>query len=279
MQTPASLLRYLDRLLLARVQVTETHFVRFPAGTLQPAGTVVAPKVLLMLSGSIDYELADHTFELAPGVMFYRPARTVARWRVREACEFLWCEFESTVALNEAVVTPAQDTELERASLERIRILHARDTSVSKLEAEGELKAVLARFVRTAADRLSESGASFVHVGAPGEGATRSERAVRQAVTWLADHLAEPGAMRGLHERVGISRDHFRRAFTRQVGMSARRYLTHLRMRSARFYLRRSDLAVKEVAAAVGYVDPLYFSRHYRAFHGHPPGEEHLHRV
>ena len=46
---------------------------------------------------------------------------------------------------------------------------------------------------------------------------------------------------------------------------------TSLKMARARELLDTTELAIADVAAAVGYADPLYFSRHFRRVHGMNP--------
>jgi AraC family transcriptional regulator of arabinose operon len=46
-----------------------------------------------------------------------------------------------------------------------------------------------------------------------------------------------------------------------------------LRMTRARGLLDRTTLTIAEIARAVGYDDPLYFSRHFRDRHGVSPRE------
>ena len=72
----------------------------------------------------------------------------------------------------------------------------------------------------------------------------------------------------------GLSAGYFRTAFRRLTGMSARAYLTAQRMRAARFYLRETSMSIKEIAAACGYQDALYFSRHYKEYWRHAPSAE-----
>ena len=43
-------------------------------------------------------------------------------------------------------------------------------------------------------------------------------------------------------------------------------------MEQARCLLEKSDLAIKEVAAMVGYKDPLYFSRIFKSVNAIAPG-------
>ena len=58
-----------------------------------------------------------------------------------------------------------------------------------------------------------------------------------------------------------VTREYFIHLFREYTGMSPLAYLTRVRMSRARDLLSSSTLSVSEIAAAVGYDNPLYFSR------------------
>lgn len=59
----------------------------------------------------------------------------------------------------------------------------------------------------------------------------------------------------------GCSISSFRRHWMELVGMPPARYLTQVRLEAASRMLLTTSLSVSEIAAKVGYEDPLYFSR------------------
>ncbi len=61
-----------------------------------------------------------------------------------------------------------------------------------------------------------------------------------------------------------VGRDRFERLFREVTGMPPCRYLQNVKMREARRLLRGSDLNISEIALALSYSDPLYFSRQFR---------------
>ena len=70
---------------------------------------------------------------------------------------------------------------------------------------------------------------------------------------------------------VGVSASHLSALFRRATGGGPAAFHTSVRMARARTLLDTSDAGIAEVAASVGYVDPLYFSRHFRRLHGVSP--------
>lgn len=71
----------------------------------------------------------------------------------------------------------------------------------------------------------------------------------------------------------GYSPQHLNRRFRRALGVTPRQYLTRLRMDAAAAMLIESDRPVKDVAAAVGFDDPYYFSRAFRQQFGSSPAQ------
>ena len=63
----------------------------------------------------------------------------------------------------------------------------------------------------------------------------------------------------------------FIRSFKEYTGMAPAQYLTSIRMADARGLLESSDYSVGEIAALVGYENPLYFSRIFKKYNGCPP--------
>ena len=68
-----------------------------------------------------------------------------------------------------------------------------------------------------------------------------------------------------------MSKYHFIRQFTALTGSSPHAYQTLLRLQKAQELLADSTLNISEVAAVVGYNNPLYFSRIFKKYVGSPP--------
>ncbi|HOF88516.1 MAG TPA: AraC family transcriptional regulator [Armatimonadota bacterium] len=95
--------------------------------------------------------------------------------------------------------------------------------------------------------------------------------AVDLAVQYLHVRYAEPITLGRLADAVRVTPTHLAHRFTGRMGTSPMRYLQGLRLEAARRLLATTDLPVQEIARQVGYDDPLYFSRVFRADAGCPP--------
>jgi len=70
---------------------------------------------------------------------------------------------------------------------------------------------------------------------------------------------------------IGISPSHLGALFRSATGGGPGAFHTSLKMARARSLLDTTTQSITEIAAAVGYADPLYFSRHFRRVHGVSP--------
>lgn len=94
-------------------------------------------------------------------------------------------------------------------------------------------------------------------------------------IRMIADSIRqEPGNEYGflrIAERSGMSISTFRRRWLDAIGVPPSTYLAESRMREARRMLVETRWSVGEIADRVGYPDPLYFSRSFRAATGVSP--------
>ena len=85
-----------------------------------------------------------------------------------------------------------------------------------------------------------------------------------RAVRYANDHLSEPLTVEQLSRSAYCSRIHLTRLFKRHFGVATSEWIRSYRLGYARHLLATTDIAVKTIAAQVGYADPLHFSA---AFH------------
>ncbi|WP_158279946.1 helix-turn-helix domain-containing protein [Coraliomargarita sinensis] len=84
----------------------------------------------------------------------------------------------------------------------------------------------------------------------------------------------DPASVQSIHEfarSMGISRSHFDREFTAQIGQPPRQFLINCKIIEARRYLESSSLRVGEIAEALGYKDIYFFSRQFKQLVGLSP--------
>lgn len=244
---------------------------------------ILTHRYIRVLRGALTYHIDEDSSLCTSGSLFFVPQGAARHWQVPEGeiAELLWCEFLSPgVNPDPHVLWLYDDAKpaLEKSALLRMERKwkfprHLRGGShgdpdlppATALEMEGELKASLARFWCRA--RPWEAGGGQAHP--PGG---HAHPAVRLALQWMEEHFRDPEAHhRLLDEIIQLSPNHFRLLFARYSGGSVSAHLLKLRMLEAMRLLRNTPLSIKEVAATVGFNDPLYFSRRFREYWDLPP--------
>ena len=74
-------------------------------------------------------------------------------------------------------------------------------------------------------------------------------------------------------EVLNLSRSHFTRLFSKEMGISPRMYLEDLRLKTAMDLLFKEQISVKETAALCGIYDVNYFCRLFKKRYGISPGK------
>jgi transcriptional regulator GlxA family with amidase domain len=96
---------------------------------------------------------------------------------------------------------------------------------------------------------------------------------VADALRLVAADLARPWRVQELAAAVAVSPAHFSRLFHQAVGRPPMAHLAVLRAEAAASRLLRTADPVADVGAGVGWADPNYFARRFRARFGMSPTE------
>ncbi len=99
-----------------------------------------------------------------------------------------------------------------------------------------------------------------------------SRNPLEPLLAYIAEHPEEHLSLAEAARMTYRSESALAHAFKREVGQSFKQYQIEQRLDLADELLgTKAGVTVREVAARLGYADPLYFSRLYRRHRGHPP--------
>jgi transcriptional regulator GlxA family with amidase domain len=96
---------------------------------------------------------------------------------------------------------------------------------------------------------------------------------IRSVAAYMRQHLERPVRLDELARMANLSVSHFSAIFRKEFGFSPLDYLIRTRIRRACELLDTTGSSLKEIAEAVGFSDPLYFSRVFRTIHGVSPSQ------
>lgn len=84
---------------------------------------------------------------------------------------------------------------------------------------------------------------------------------LKPALDFMEAHYTENPPLRTIAGQVHLAPVYFHRQFSRLFGISPFNYIMNRRLSQARHLLSSTSMTIKQVAEAVGYDNPLYFSR------------------
>lgn len=94
---------------------------------------------------------------------------------------------------------------------------------------------------------------------------SEAARKIDQSINYMRQNLDKPLQASMLAALVNISPSHFFALFKHHTGCAPIDYFTRLRMQCASRLLNSTSSSVKEIADALGYPDPFYFSRVFKS--------------
>lgn len=96
---------------------------------------------------------------------------------------------------------------------------------------------------------------------------------VLASAAYMRNHPERARDLGALASMVGLSPSHYSALFRAATGHSPRQYFTRVRMARAEQMLSATNHSVKDIAQALGFDDPLHFSRVFRRVNGMSPSE------
>ncbi len=117
--------------------------------------------------------------------------------------------------------------------------------------------------------------AAVTHAVATPEPEFSERDPVRQMMLEVKDHidhhLSARLSLAYLARYSGFTGTHLNRLFRKQFGVSVHGYVIDARLKHAHELLKVPSAQIQQVARSVGYDDPLYFSKAFKAKFGRPP--------
>lgn len=96
---------------------------------------------------------------------------------------------------------------------------------------------------------------------------------IEQVQTYILDHLDKKLVVEQIAARFHYSRARLSTLFKSTTGVSINAFITHERMRRAKYLLQEGRLSVAEVADLLGYPSPQYFTNKFHKEVGIPPSK------
>lgn len=89
---------------------------------------------------------------------------------------------------------------------------------------------------------------------------------IKDTILYMRKELSAKLTIQDMARENNISASHFSSLFRKATGMSPMDYFIHLKLQKACLMLYNNDIKIKEIAGAIGYEDPYYFSRLFKKY-------------
>ena len=202
---------------------------------------------------------SGNMFLIYPGTQVHYTADSQAPW------EYIWVGFDGSDApflLSQAGFTPGRPyLTIDDAALtaEMMAIYESRGSQVHEVtRMTGRLYGFLAGLIERASPESRGMDDPLLICA-------------RNAAAYIAGNYSRPLTVDDIAADAAVSRSGLYRSFRRHLGVSPMQYVIHCRIERACALLQNTGSSVSGVARAVGFEDPLYFSRAFKAAKGCSP--------
>ncbi len=93
----------------------------------------------------------------------------------------------------------------------------------------------------------------------------KTKQRIYEITEWLRTHYNENCSLQGLAERFNYHPAYLSSSFKKSTGMTLVRYVTKLRIASAKGLLLKTDMPIAQIAAACGFLDDKNFMKVFKA--------------
>lgn len=181
--------------------------------------------------------------------------------------EFEYAREALALGLADYLLKPCSDNELRRV----MKKLFAQIDSQREGEAERER---LIQRIESLSRRLeAELARTLGPEGTSSEGDDHLNRIRREIEQFVNEHYYEDIFLPEMARAMNYSIAHFSRLFKQIFQRNFIVYLTEVRIRAAKEFLRGGDMTIREIGERVGYKEPNYFTKVFRKAVGQSPSE------
>lgn len=96
---------------------------------------------------------------------------------------------------------------------------------------------------------------------------------IHEAITFIEQNFQNDITVKEIADNCGLNRSYFSKIFRKSIGRTPQAFLLNYRMTKAAELLKLTHLSISDISKAVGYENPLHFSRAYKNTYGISPKE------
>ncbi|WP_424766916.1 AraC family transcriptional regulator [Paenibacillus sp. sgz302251] len=227
----------------------------------------------VVLGGEGEFETLGETYSCRAGDMFVIFPDILVKYEasMSNPWEYMWIGFSGDIvetSLSSIGITPDRAV-IRDGSLPKLRKMFRRlrkgmeeadDPALGNMEASAWLRLIMHELGKLQRRETAEQKIF----------PSRSYRQIDQAIRLLSLQYGQQLSIEGIARTLGYHRAHLNKLFKDATGLSPMQYLFKVRMKKAEVLLD-SELTIAQIAASVGYNDPLFFSKQFHKWSGQAP--------
>ena len=222
--------------------------------------------VLYVVRGRGYCYLDGQRVELGVGSLVLLDCYLPHRYGTDTGWEIYWIHFDGRMARDtfEAVAQTRRQVILPKNTyhaahaLERIYTMFHVDKRISEALISKNITSILTE---------------FLVYELPEEGVPEHSTRIEEVLSYINEHIDQPLTLDSLAQRVSLSPFYFSRVFRKETGYTLREYMINTRINAARFYLRTTELSLKEISYRCGYGSDSTFCTTFKRITGMTPLE------
>lgn len=222
--------------------------------------------LMYVQKGSLTLRFEEKTTPVSAGQFLLLDCYRPHAYSSEEGWECLWCHFDGVLArpwydsivsrLGNAFALP--DSSLAKGKLAGLWESFASGSPVREPLISKYLADILTAFL--------------LHTPEDGEGRNHSGMA-EDILSYVNEHFSEDIPIERLAEKAGLSQYHFIRTFKRETGFTPHEYIVHVRISTAKYLLKNTQLPVKSICFSTGFSSESVFCSSFKKQMGMTPGE------
>jgi AraC-like DNA-binding protein len=220
--------------------------------------------VLLVLKGRGYVEQGGRRIPLSEGSLALVDCYRDHCYGSEHGWEIVWCHFDGvlartyyeSIAANSKCVISLPDPHTAERSLDKIYSMFHDAKKASEASISKHLTAVLTEFL------LAEDASA---------GDSQESGATERILAYITENVSQPLTLEHLAQKAALSPFYFTRVFKKETGYTPHEYLIHARVNAAKYYLKTSDMPVKEVSIHCGFASECTFCTTFKKLVGTTP--------
>ncbi len=213
---------------------------------------------VIYLYGRAEYVIGERSFCVGSGGVFFLAKGSQYQINVFEKSKFVCIDFDfcQCEQIRESCLFDRISPSVKNDFLKLFHVWHSNDSS-NIPQAFSILYNVYFEGIRALDGSYSRSGELFSRI-----------------TSYILDNYTNPDlSLEHISIFAGISEVHIRRIFKDKANTTPIKYINFIRITQAENMMKNSNFTVAEIAEAVGFNDPFYFSRIFKKSYGLSPRE------